>query len=325
MQCSHASRVCPRIACLSLALAFGGACAWRETDAEADAARTAAESSDTCGRVDAGNGTERELDSAARHPLTVMTWNLEWFQDPGKGPQSDTRQYAVARAVLASSGAALIALEEIASEAAFDRLLTDLKGYNGVLSGYDWTQKTALLWSERDFELHSARALHGLDDAGRPPLRVVLTHKPDGHAWLVVVVHAKAQADDASHAQRVRFAAGLAAQLMAEEEPPTTRILLGDLNDMLEGSITSGMSTPYAAFVDDPAYITPTRALNGGQVQELSYAWGATVDHILVSRDLAPQIAADSVNVLRDELLARYPDFIDEVSDHFPVTLTLRP
>jgi endonuclease/exonuclease/phosphatase family metal-dependent hydrolase len=256
--------------------------------------------------------------------ISVLTWNLDWFQDPSEGPSDDAQQYAAVRDVLAASDADVIALEEIASEPAFDRLLGDLPAYAGVLSGYDWTQKTALLWRAAQFELASARAISGLDDAGRPPLEVGLRETQRDLVLLVVVIHAKAQADTESRATREQLAQGLKAHLDAEHAAAPL-IVLGDFNDRLDGSITEGAASPYRAFVVDHAhYATPTLRLDAANARESSYSWGATIDHIIVSDELAARIDESSIDVRRQELLARYPDFTTTVSDHFPVTLALR-
>jgi endonuclease/exonuclease/phosphatase family metal-dependent hydrolase len=256
--------------------------------------------------------------------ITVLTWNLDWFQDPSEGPSDDARQYAAVRDILAASDADVIALEEIASEPAFDRLLGDLPAYAGVLSGYDWKQKTALLWRAAQFELASARAISGLEDAGRPPLEVGLREAQRDVALLVVVIHAKAQADSESRATREQLAQGLKAHLDAEHAAASL-IVLGDFNDRLDGSITEGAASPYRAFVEDDAhYSTPTLRLDAANARESSYSWGATIDHIIVSDELAARVDESSIDVRRQELLARYADFTAIVSDHFPVTLALR-
>jgi endonuclease/exonuclease/phosphatase family metal-dependent hydrolase len=256
--------------------------------------------------------------------ISVLTWNLDWFQDPTEGPSDDALQYAAVRDILAASDADVIALEEIASEPAFDRLLGDLPAYAGVLSGYDWKQKTALLWRAAQFELVSARAISGLDDAGRPPLEVGLHEAQRDLALLVVVIHAKAQADTESRAAREQLAQGLKAHLDAEHAAAPL-IVLGDFNDRLDGSITEGAASPYRVFVEDDAhYSTPTLRLDAANTRESSYSWGATIDHIIVSDELAAHVDESSIDVRRQELLARYPDFTTTVSDHFPVTLALR-
>ena len=267
--------------------------------------------------------TSDASERAPLEPLTVMTWNLHWFQHRSEGPTDDEGQYRAVRDVIAGSGGALIGLQEVASEPAFDRLLADLPAYAGVLSGHDWPQRTALLWLRTDFELTSARPVSGLDDAGRPPLELVLHDRKDDTPWIVVVVHAKAQADASSHATRVRFAEGLAQHLRGGTSTERL-IVLGDFNDRLDGSITDDAATSYGPFVDDTQHFaTPTRALNDPNAAERSYAWGATIDHIVLSADLGPRVSAGSVDVLREELLPRYPHFVDAVSDHFPVVLML--
>jgi endonuclease/exonuclease/phosphatase family metal-dependent hydrolase len=251
-----------------------------------------------------------------------MTWNLEWFQDPNEGPTDDAGQYGAVRDILASSSKTLVALEEVASEDAFDHLMLDLRRYAGALSGYAWTQKTALLWDSTRFELVRARAISGLDDAGRPPLEVRLRDKRDQRELVVVVVHAKAQADSASYDKRANLARGLKAHLETALGPAST-IVIGDFNDLLLGSITDGADTPYRPFLDDPAYAAPTRVLNQPQAMETSFATGATVDHVIVDRELAARVDPASVDVMRNELLARYPRYTSTISDHFPVTLAI--
>jgi endonuclease/exonuclease/phosphatase family metal-dependent hydrolase len=200
--------------------------------------------------------------------------------------------------------------------------MQDLPRYAGALSGYAWTQKTALLWDAARFELVRARAISGLDDAGRPPLEVRLRDKRDQRELVVVVVHAKAQADSASYDKRANLARGLKAHLDTAPAPTPT-ILIGDFNDLLLGSITDGADTPYRPFLDDPAYAAPTRVLNQAQTAETSFASGATVDHVIVNRELAARVDPVSVDVMRNELLARYPRYTSTISDHFPVTLAI--
>jgi endonuclease/exonuclease/phosphatase family metal-dependent hydrolase len=294
-------------------------------DAEAEAESTRASAARA--GLDAGGGEPGLATTTATRASTrigVMTWNLEWFQDPNEGPIDDAAQYAGVRAILAGSDAGVIALQEVASEAAFERLLADLPARSGILSGYAATQKTALLWDAAVFELVSARALSGLDDAGRPPLEVALRSRFNDRVLLVVVIHAKAQADALSRGTRERLAQGVKAHLDTNHGDAAA-IVLGDFNDSLIGSIVDGADSPYRAFAADPAhYATPTLRLDRADAGESSYAsHGATIDHIIVSDELVAAVDPASVGVLRDELLRRYPNFADTVSDHFPVTLSL--
>jgi endonuclease/exonuclease/phosphatase family metal-dependent hydrolase len=254
---------------------------------------------------------------AAAGELALLTWNIEWFQDPERGPADDARQLEAVQGVLAQARADLAGLQEISVPARLAALLEHMPQYALAVSSYEWPQQTALLYRPAHFELVAARVVAGLDDAGRPPLEVELV-AADGSALTVIVVHAKAGGDDASWQRRARFAEGLERHLDALLGPV---IVLGDFNDGFTRSIAAGRPSPYARFSAGSGYGAPTAALEGGA--ERSTVWGETVDHILLSDGLAARIDPQSVDVLRDELLARDPRFWDDVSDHAPVVARL--
>ncbi len=253
--------------------------------------------------------------------LALLTWNIEWFQDAERGPVDDARQFEAVLGVLAQARPSLAGLQEIAAPERLHELVERLPGYALVISGYEWPQQTALLYRPEQFEPVAVQTIAGLDDAGRPPLEVELGGA-DGSALTVIVVHAKAGANIPSWQRRERFAAGLKRHL---DGRPTGRpvIVLGDFNDGFARSIVAGQSSPYAHFAGASGYVAPTAALEGGL--EPSTVWGDTVDHVLLSSELATRVLPGSVDVLRDELLARTPRFFDEVSDHVPVVLRLEP
>jgi endonuclease/exonuclease/phosphatase family metal-dependent hydrolase len=263
---------------------------------------------------------------ASRPEILAVTWNLNWFQDRERGPADDARQFAEVRDILERTHADLIALQEVASEAGFERLRDQLHGYDGVLARYDAPQKIALLWSTGVFELRASRLLTGLRDAGRPPLEVVLRALSGESELIVCVIHAKAETSASSYAQRFEFASGLKAHfdLDPARQGAAQVVVIGDYNDLLLGSLTPGEPSPYRAFIEDRAYAAPTLVLNRERAGEASYAWGPTVDHVVV-RDRGGRDVVDSGQaiVLRDELIAEIPDFVTAVSDHFPVSVVL--
>jgi endonuclease/exonuclease/phosphatase family metal-dependent hydrolase len=140
-----------------------------------------------------------------------------------------------------------------------------------------------------------------------------------GRELTAIAVHAKAGDDPRSYATRASFAAGLA-QDLARRHAASDVVLLGDFNDRFgEGSTLAGSPSPYEPLKG--AFAVPTEILE--RAAERSTAWGETVDHIAVSRSLAGAVVTDSVESLRDELLARHPDFFEAASDHAPVGLEL--
>lgn len=259
--------------------------------------------------------------------LSLMTWNVEWFQDPGEGPSDDPLQFERVLDVLRRTDADLIAVQEISAPAAFERIAAALPRHAGVLSEYRWTQKLGLLYDESRVRLRSVGALEGLDDAGRPPLDVRLELLPEAQPLRVVVVHAKASGDAESRATRARFAAELARRLQPATEPT---LVLGDFNDGLgaalsgePASTTQPRPSPYAPLL--AAGFGPITGVLERPVQTERSAWIGAIDHILASEGLAARVVPGSVDVLQRELLAVYPDFTRTVSDHFPVVATFGP
>jgi endonuclease/exonuclease/phosphatase family metal-dependent hydrolase len=254
--------------------------------------------------------------------LSLLTWNIEWFQDPTRGPDDDARQREVTREVLARGRYDLMGLQEIAVPSALRELVAGaLPTHRVLLSEYPWPQQTALVYRASMFRVARVEPVVGLDDAGRPPLEVELSTS-DGSALLAIVVHAKAGAEPASRAVRERFAAGLKAHLDARPLGVPV-VVLGDFNDRFTGSITRGADSPYAVFASGSGYTAVTQPLETGP--EPSTLWGDTVDHVLLSDDLAARVRPESIDVLRDEVLDLEPAFFQRVSDHAPVTLRLGP
>src|SRR5262245_27614602 len=103
-----------------------------------------------------------EVAPAQLGALAVLTWNLEWFQDPEHGPTDERRQLEGAQAVLASTGANLIALQEDSSAAGYAALLDSLPDYAGVITTFEWPQQLALLYRAAQFELVSTANVSGL-------------------------------------------------------------------------------------------------------------------------------------------------------------------
>ena len=268
-------------------------------------------------------GHKTDAVSGPSQEIRVMTWNLDWFQDPSHGPRDEAGQYQGVKRVLQTFPMALVGLVEVASEADFYRLLGELKGYSGVLSTYRQAQKTGLLFSSALFDLAGSRPLTAITTAGRPPLEVSLRRKSSGEPLVVVVVHAKAFNDLKSYHERERFSKKLKAYL-DEKRADVPLVVVGDFNDLFFNSITPDMPSPYQNFVDDPKYLTATRRLNTAPNGEKSGRWGSTIDHIVLSDELAPHLVDGSVDVVQKEMKGRFTAFSRKISDHYPVTLTLR-
>jgi endonuclease/exonuclease/phosphatase family metal-dependent hydrolase len=274
--------------------------------------------------LDAGIPVEGETRVQPSEPLTALTWNLRWFGDPERSPVDDEEAFRFAQEVVASENADIVALQEICDGEAFERLLLELPQYAGALSSYRWQQRIAVLWNEQRWALLSARGLHGLDDAGRPPLTVGLRNREDRLHLRIIAVHAKAGDEPESRDTRESFALGLLEHLR-EHRAGERLLLLGDLNDRLTASIAKGEPSPYRSWTADRDLVALTAGLDRDNAAEPSSLWGDVVDHVFASPALVPAGQPVRAEVLRDELLAVKSDYLETVSDHFPVRVTISP
>jgi hypothetical protein len=264
--------------------------------------------------------------------LDFGTWNLEWFGSTSNGPTNETLQQANVRDVLSGADLDLWGVEEVVSVSAFNNLKAQLPGYAGVLASdasvvggstyYSASeQKVGLLYKTGVASVLGARIIltaKDYDFAGRPPLEVQLRVTLNGRTedLVVIVLHAKAFNDSTSWQRRAN--ASLALKSYLDTTWPTAKVMvLGDWNDDVDTSITSGKASPYKNFVDDPAdYTFPTKALSDAKVSStLSYP--DLIDHQLATNELQARYVAGSAQVYRvDQYISNYGN---TTTDHLPV------
>jgi endonuclease/exonuclease/phosphatase family metal-dependent hydrolase len=264
--------------------------------------------------------------------LDVASWNIEWFGATGSGPTNETLQLQNARDVINGTDFDIWGVAEIADQAAWNSLESQLPGYTGFLAGesvvtsgstyYGATeQKVGILYRSSIATLLGAKVIltaNDADFAGRPPLEVRLRVTLNGTTEdvVVIVLHMKAFDDLASWQKRQNASVALKSYLDATW-PTQKVIVVGDWNDDVDTSITSGQATPYQNFVSDAAdYTFPTRALSlAGVASTTSYP--DIIDHHLDTNDLYATLVPGSTEVYRvDSYIASYDA---TTSDHFPV------
>jgi endonuclease/exonuclease/phosphatase family metal-dependent hydrolase len=264
--------------------------------------------------------------------LDVASWNIEWFGATGSGPGNETLQLQNARDVIAGTDFDVWGVAEIADQAAWNSLESQLTGYTGFLASesmvtggsasYGATeQKVGILYRSSVATLLGAKVIltaNDADFAGRPPLEVKLRVTLNGTTddVVVIVLHMKAFDDAPSWQKRQNASAALKAYLDATY-PTQKVVVVGDWNDDVDTSITSGQASPYQNFVSDAAdYAFPTRALSlAGASSTTSYP--DMIDHHLDTNELFATLVPGSTEVYRvDSFIASYDA---TTSDHFPV------
>jgi len=284
--------------------------------------------------------SESEPPTQPTETFDVATWNLEWFGSAGNGPVDEALQLANVRRVIADADLDLWSVQEVVDEDHFAELLSGLPEYAGLLADDatvtlgpafyrdygDLEQKVGIVYRPGVVEVLWASVILGEEDfafAGRPPvaLRVRLRLNGTLRNAVVVLLHAKAGDGEDDWARRRDGAAALKAYLDARW-PDEPIWVLGDFNDDVDRSITGGIASPYASFVQDAAHWTfPTAAISARGISSTVY-WPEVIDHHLVSDEAAAFYVDGSADVLRpDTLLAAYGE---TTSDHRPVVSRYR-
>ncbi len=267
--------------------------------------------------------------------LDVANWNVEWFGDAGNGPTNESLQQSNVRDVIAGTDADVWGLEEVVSRTAWDNLIAGLPGYAGVLANdqsvvngpqyysdfSNTEQKVGLIYKTSVATVRSAKIILTASDydfAGRPPMEVQLTTTVNGTTQdvVVIVLHMKAGADDASW-QRRRNAATALKNYLDTTYPTQKVFVIGDWNDDVDTSILAGSATPYANFVSDGArYTYPTKALSDARISS-SVNYPDFIDHQLATNEQYADYVAGSAEAYRvDQYISGYGT---NTSDHYPV------
>jgi lamin tail-like protein/endonuclease/exonuclease/phosphatase family protein len=267
--------------------------------------------------------------------LDIASWNIEWFGDTGNGPTNEALQLQNARAVIAGADMDIWGVAEIVSLSQWNNLKSQLSGYAGFLAKEpnvvngaafysdfsDTEQNVGILYKTSIATVTDARVILTSNDsnfAGRPPLQVTLRVTLNGvtENIIVIVLHAKCCSDSDSLTRRRNASNALKSYL--DSNFPTQKVwVIGDFNDDVDTSITSGNASPYANFVNDTArYRFPTKALSDAGISS-TISFSDTIDHHLNSNEANATYIAGSAEVFRvDSFISNYGN---TTGDHFPV------
>lgn len=269
--------------------------------------------------------------------LDVGSWNIEWFGDAGNGPTNEMLQLSTVTSAISAMDLDILGFQEVVSSAQFTDLDARLGAYAGILASdgivaggaASYTageQKVALLYKPSVATLTGARiVLAGAsnDFAGRPPLEATFRVTVNGttRTLVVLVVHMKAFADAESWQRRVNAAAALKAYL--DQPYPSEQVMvIGDFNDDVDTSISSGRASPYSAFVSDvDRWAFPTAALSLSRLPT-TVGFADAVDHHLATNEVMATFVAASARAVRlDQYIV---DYANVTSDHYPVVTAYR-
>lgn len=247
----------------------------------------------------------------------VATWNVEWFGHPSNGPTDIELQFRNVRRVIETMDMDLYALQEIANETMFRRLVDSLANYNGFIAQYAQTQRVAYLYktSTIDSVASGFVAQNSSWANGRFPFMFLFDATVNGETRRIrsINFHAKAFATQSDYNQRVQDAIALKAYTDSRNAHDKL-IILGDYNDDVILSTWNDMITPYQAFNDDPDYHIVTRSLS--EMGFTSYRSVSMIDHIMINHLLFDYHLYGAEQVENTGYIGSY---LSTTSDHYPV------
>jgi hypothetical protein len=280
--------------------------------------------------------------------LEVVNWNVEWFGSTTLGPTNDNLQEQNVKTVLQNVGADIYGLLEVVDESRLANIVSQMPGYTYVIGQYgshvnppdlsggplSEAQKLAFVYKTSVFSNVSVRPLINNQNtsstsynnwsSGRYPLLMTadVTLNCVTKRINFILVHAKANTSPTATSYTRRQAA-------ANELHDTIQtyfvdqnvIVLGDFNDDLDQTITSGINPPttsYSSFTTDNVnFFSPTLALSlAGKKSTVSY--NDIIDHVMLSNEMEPYYMPSTATVL-SEVTSLVSNYGSTTTDHYPV------
>lgn len=266
--------------------------------------------------------------------LDVACWNVEWFGDAtsGNGPSNEVLQYTNVKSVLKNTDIDVWGLAEVSNPTTFSTLLTDLVDYDGVLSSFSQTQKTALMWKKSKFDVLSygnvlTESTYSYDFAGRAPLEVALRSKDNNitDTLYFYVLHLKANSGsgDQTSYNRRKAAVGYLKTYLDTIKKGKKCFVLGDWNDDVDESVVyispNYLESPFLNFVSDSnRYFFTSMALS--KAGENSYVSSQNmIDHQLITRYVKDSFYVANSAMVMKATAAQISGYSNNTSDHYPV------
>lgn len=250
--------------------------------------------------------------------LDIATFNVEGF--PKNGHTSVVALASLIKAIDAD----VVALQEVASEADFNRMITLMPGWSGEFYDIDndqWNLAYVFKKSETEVSANSDQLLFTGDSRAfpRPPFEIFIRHKSLNLEVCLINLHLKCCGGEDNEKRRREASEKLKAYL-DEERYDDHVVVLGDFNDEIASPNSS--ENPFLNFILDPAdYTFADMPIARGTALWWSYPdYPSHIDHILLSAGLVPMI--DTTLVIKASPC--YPEYNTNLSDHRPVMVRLK-
>ena len=248
--------------------------------------------------------------------LEIITWNCEFFPTA-----NDSTINALSEAVK-DLDADIIAFQEIRKPGWFEKLMKYLPDYDYVLSLQTSFMDLAIIYKKNMFTFKSHSELFVDNDynfAGRPPLKVNLTHKLSGKEFSIINLHMKCC--DSGLKRRQKASQMLYDYIISDSFTYDNSIVLGDWNDDLKDKPNEHCFIP---FLNDNKFhfVTEDIVYDISQATYPKEPYVSFLDHILISKNLITD-GYEVYTIPIDEYMGSYKNYEAYISDHKPVLMSL--
>jgi hypothetical protein len=288
------------------------------------------------------------------HTFDLVTWNMEFFGNgttiPNFGPANRTNQIDNAAIIYNKMLPDVIGIQEVSDETAIDELLTKLPStYKKKISQvYSYSikanpntdpypaQKIGFIYNAATVDTLGFRvmavkpyrdAVAGTNStitdsfwsSGRLPfIGMFNVTTLDGlkKKVNVVVIHAKSGATTIDNARR-KLDVEILKDSLFQYHPGENNAIIGDYNDLVEGSISAGQTSPFKIFTDNGYKALTKTLLNEGKGTYVGSTNPSMIDNIIVSDELNSFYVANSTEI--EDARDYISGFSSNTSDHLPV------
>ncbi|HEY5748805.1 MAG TPA: DUF5689 domain-containing protein [Chryseolinea sp.] len=268
------------------------------------------------------------------------------------GPEDEALQLQNIKTVMQSLNADIIAVQEVSNDTLFKELVSQLgrryicsERYSYSFDGPSNTfppQKVCFIYDTATVKVISSRVLFearydsarltdpsllpnypsgdpsSFYSSGRLPFALTVNATINGATEKITFIDIHAKSGDAPDDRNRRlYDATVLKDSLDAHHTGEKFIILGDLNDDLDQSITVGEATPYAAIVNDTArYVAVTKALSDAGARS-TVSFQDVIDHQILSKPLKDDYLKASAQVIVPFRLI--PGYATTTTDHLPV------
>ncbi len=277
--------------------------------------------------------------------VKILSWNIKWMGNPSNCSCDTSVQRQNVETILSTEDPDIILLQEVVSKKMLDDIARNL-GYSYALApyssfasdttsgSYESGQKLAVLYKNHTESLFSyglskstypflsnSNSPYYFFASGRFPYLHQLKIEKDGaqDTLIIVNIHGKAGSGTNDYTRRQNGARVIIDSLQLQY-PDQPIAVIGDFNDLMDGSISSASVSPYKSLIDSGYIPIFNQDSVPGGTTNINYA-NSIIDNFVLSPAAHVHLKPNSAEILSN--VQQYiPNYGSTTSDHLPIVFS---